>query len=69
MLNLGPSGPPFAPYEGQEASKLDRSRNEGIPEPTFPSFRVSCDSRNVMALSPNSLAWREGGAAHELRSS
>jgi hypothetical protein len=32
MLNLGPSGPQFAPYEGQKASKLGRSRNEGIPE-------------------------------------
>ena len=32
MLNVGPSGLPFAPYEGQKASKLGRSRNEGIPE-------------------------------------
>jgi hypothetical protein len=29
-----PSGPPFAPYEGQRASQSGRSRNEGIPEAT-----------------------------------
>src|SRR5271168_5494329 len=31
-----PSGPPFAPYEGQRASQSGRSRNEGIPEDTDP---------------------------------
>ena len=30
MLNAGPSGPPFAPYEHQKASKLGRSRIEGF---------------------------------------
>ena len=38
MLNVGPSGLPFAPYEGQKASKLGRSRNEGIPE----GFPATC---------------------------
>ena len=32
MLNAGPSGPPFAPYERPRASKLGRCRIEGIPE-------------------------------------
>ena len=32
MLNVGPLGPPFVPYEGRKASKSGRSRNEGIPE-------------------------------------
>ena len=36
MLNAGSSGPPFAPYERQKASKLGRSRIEGIPEGTDP---------------------------------
>src|SRR5271170_4838773 len=37
-----PSGPPFAPYEGQRASQSGRSRNEGIPEHALkhtPPFR------------------------------
>ncbi len=38
MLNVGPLGPPFVPYEGRKASKSGRSRNEGIPEPyDYPS--------------------------------
>jgi len=32
MLNVGLYDPPFAPHEGQKASKSSRSRNEGIPE-------------------------------------
>jgi hypothetical protein len=32
----GSSGPPFAPYERQKASKLGRSRIEGIPEALLP---------------------------------
>jgi hypothetical protein len=32
MLNVGLWDPPFAPHEGQKASKSSRSRNEGIPE-------------------------------------
>ena len=35
MLNVRPYDPPFAPYEGQRASKSGRSRNEGIPEVGF----------------------------------
>src|SRR5271154_2140647 len=38
-----PSGPPFAPYEGQRASQSGRSRNEGIPE----SSDTSCSIFNV----------------------
>ena len=39
MLNAGPSGPPFAPYERPRASKLGRCRIEGIPEVTSPKER------------------------------
>ena len=32
-------GCPFAPYEGQRASKLGRSQNEGIPELHTPNLK------------------------------
>ena len=42
MLNVGLQDPPFAPHEGQKASKSSRSRNEGIPEgvAAYRSFSV-----------------------------
>ena len=40
MLNVGPLGPPFVPYEGRKASKSGRSRNEGIPEGASPVTNV-----------------------------
>jgi hypothetical protein len=56
MLNVGPSGPPFAPYEGQKAWKLGRSRNEGIPEGTTNASNFVNSLRATAERAKNSKA-------------
>ena len=56
MLSAGPSGPPFAPYERQKASKLGRSRNEGIPE-----VRNLLDLGSFGKASHTIQSWGTGG--------